>query len=85
MAKVNECGVLPLSFLQALAAAVMVDSDGNTFLNMKIISPSGGRCDCTPAYSCNIQGANIENFVVSRVFELDECDNLTLKVGFCEI
>lgn len=83
MTKINECGVLPLSFLQALAAAIMKDSDGNTFLNMKALTLTE-QCDCEPVYNCSMQGVDLETFIVSNIFELDDCENVTIKVGYCD-
>ena len=83
MTKINECGVLPLSLLQALAAAIMRDSDGNTFLNTKAFK-NVEQCDCEPAYTCDMQGVNLETFIVQNIFELDDCGHVTLKIGQCD-
>jgi hypothetical protein len=81
----QNCGVMPVSFMQALAAAVMRDSDGATFLNMRAIVPWDGRCDCEPVYDCSMQGINLENFVVSNIFGVDDCGNTVLKIGLCDV
>ena len=83
MTKINECGVLPLTILQAMAAAVMRNSNGDTFLNLKTYA-NQVLCDCEPVYDCSMQGVNLETFIVQNIFELDDCDNVTLKIGLCD-
>ena len=76
------CGVMPVSLIQALAAAVYRDGRGNTFLNVTVLSSLA--CNCEAVYDCSMQGVDLENFVVSNVFGVDSCGNTVLKLGYCE-
>ena len=47
---VSNCGVMPASFFEKLASCVMIDDDGNTFLNVMCYDLDCG--DYEPALHC---------------------------------
>lgn len=73
----TPCGELPQSFFQMLANCI-VEYDGHCFLNALYCFDY---CDeLTPCITCNEQGIEPERLLVEKLFALDECGNLALKL-----
>jgi len=73
----TECGSLPLSFIQMLAACI-VGYDGHYYLN--ILGTSEHCDDLDDLVDCNTNQIESERLLVENVFALDECGRLGLKM-----
>ena len=74
----TPCGTLPLSFMQMLASCLVVDANGNTYLNM---IPTDGECeDYTPLVDCTNADKDMETMLVDNAFGTDDCGHLGLKI-----
>lgn len=77
----TECGAMPMSFMQMLAACIVgytCDEEVQYRLNM---IPQFGYCDdLTAFWTCDNNGLDPERALVENIFALDECGNLGLKV-----
>jgi len=73
----TPCGELPQSFFQMLANCI-VEYDGHCMLNAIYCFDT---CDeLTPCITCDEQGIAPERLLVEKLFALDECGNLALKL-----
>jgi hypothetical protein len=73
----TPCGELPQSFFQMLANCI-VEYDGHCMLNAIYCFDS---CDdLTPCITCDEQSIDPERLLVNKLFALDECGNLALKL-----
>ena len=73
----TPCGELPQTFFQMLANSI-VDVDEHCMLNL---IPCIGYCDdLTSCITCAEQGIEPDRLLVEKLFALDECGNLGLKV-----
>lgn len=73
----GTCGQIPQTFFQMLANSI-VEVDGHCMLNL---IPCVGYCDdLVSCITCAEQGREPEALLVEKLFALDECGNLGLKV-----
>ena len=76
-AAAEDCGKLPLTLIQALAAC-LVTSSGTTYVNT---IEAAGACDgLTSFWTCANNGTDPESAIVANAFALDECGNLAIKI-----
>jgi hypothetical protein len=74
----TPCGTPPLSFMQMLASCLVVDANGNTYLNL---IPTEGDCeDFDPLVDCSNADKDMETMLVDNAFGTDDCGHLGLKV-----
>jgi hypothetical protein len=79
----DSCGVMPATFFEALASCVMVDGNGDTFLNVMCFNE-----DCAsfePALHCGEQIDNPSAYVAAKAFAVDSCGYLALKLRVCVV
>ena len=73
----TECGQLPLSFYQMLAACIR-EYGGHTYINTVYVQAA---CDTlTSFWDCDNNAMDPERALVENCFAIDECGNLALKV-----
>jgi len=79
----DSCGVMPATFFEALASCVMVDGNGDTFLNVMCWDD-----DCInfePALQCGDVTTDPDAFVAAKAFAVDSCGYLALKLRVCVV
>lgn len=79
----NDCQILPASFMELLARALMVDSEGNVLGINMIIDTDERDCDCVPFINCDNNHLTPEQVLVNA-FDVDACGNVALKLINCD-
>lgn len=73
------CGVAPISLLEALANTIYINSAGQPYVNVKCIETE---CDDVQAASCgDASGIDYEQYLISKMFALDDCGKFAIKIG----
>jgi len=74
---------MPASFFETLASCVMVDANGDTFLNVMCYNEDCSEYD--PAIQCGDDVSNPEAYVVAKAFGVDSCGFPALKLRVCVV
>ena len=77
----DSCGVMPATFMELLAAATRVATDGTVFLNFRLITTDV--CDCDPFQDCDKNHMSPDEVLVN-LFSVDNCGNVALNIGNCD-
>ena len=77
----DNCGIMPATFAELLAASARKAADGTVFLNVVLITPE--TCDCDPFIDCDTAGMSPDE-VAANLFTTDNCGHLALKIGNCD-
>jgi len=78
----DNCGKMPATFMELLAAATRVASDGTVFLNFRLVAPEIA-CDCDPFLDCDKNHMSPDE-VLANLFDVDNCGNVAIKIGNCD-
>lgn len=69
-----------ITLIEALASAVYINKEGIAYINIKQIKPEPG--DKRAANDANISVIGCEQYLLSKIFSVDQNGNLSVNVGF---
>jgi hypothetical protein len=78
----DNCGVMPPTFMEALASCIVKNSNGDKYLN--VICYNDDCQDMSSGVDCG-EHVDPENFVVANAFGVDSCGNMALKLRVCVV
>jgi hypothetical protein len=75
-----ECGVMPATFMEALASAVRKDPiTGKYFLGVQYLTVTCATA--LPGVACGEEISDPDSFLVSKIFDVDDCGNIIMNIG----
>jgi hypothetical protein len=76
-----ECKVMPATLLEMLASTIMTDDAGDTYFNVICFTGTG----LESAFTCDLQGQDLEQFIVNNGFGTDSNGKPAIKLNICTV